>query len=51
MIKATFLSICIFLLSAPAFAVWVIDDCVLLPYTKCLGINLSNANLEGINLQ
>ena len=51
MIKAAFLSICFFLLTAPAFAQMVLDGCVLQAYTKCPGVNLSNANLEGINLQ
>ncbi len=51
MIKTTFLSICVLLLTAPAFAQLVVDGCILQAYTKCPEVNLSNANLEGINLQ
>ncbi|MFN2268629.1 MAG: pentapeptide repeat-containing protein [Desulfonatronovibrio sp.] len=50
MIKVTFLFICFFLLTTSAFAQQVIDNCPLQMYTRCPGVNLSNANLEGINL-
>ncbi len=39
------------ILAAPAWAQFVVDGCILHAYTKCPGVNLSNANLEGINLQ
>ncbi|WP_052507451.1 pentapeptide repeat-containing protein [Desulfonatronovibrio magnus] len=51
MIKTTILSICFFLLTVPAFAQLVVDGCPIQAYTKCPGVNLSNANLEGVNLQ
>ena len=51
MIRIIFLSICIFLFTAPAVAQQVIDNCPLLPYTRCPGVDLRGANLSGVNLQ
>lgn len=51
MIKSLVLSICIVLLTTPAFSQLVVDGCILQAYTKCPEVNLSIANLEGINLQ
>jgi hypothetical protein len=44
MIKSTILSICILLLTAPAFAQTVVNGCILQAYSKCPGVNLSKAH-------
>ncbi len=51
MIRSIILACSLFFLAAPAWAQLVVDGCILQAYTKCPGVNLSNANLEGINLQ
>lgn len=52
MIRSIILACSLFFLAAPAWAqLGVVDGCFLRAYTKCPGVNLSNANLEGINLQ
>ena len=49
MVKSMLLSFCFLLLTAPAFAQQVVNGCTLQPYTRCPGVNLSNASLEGVN--
>lgn len=51
MIRPIILACCLLILAAPAWAQQVIDGCTIQAYTRCPGVNLSNANLEGVNLQ
>lgn len=51
MIRSVILACCLLVLAAPAWAQQIIDGCPIQPFTRCPGVNLSNANLEGINLQ
>lgn len=51
MFRSAVLFFCLLVAASPALAQRVVDNCRLLPLTRCPGVNLNGVDLSGVNLQ